>query len=69
MIDLNDPKLTAYALGELDDSILGDLFVFPWGVETDFETAIQQTLFHAIGHFAQIRERAGVYHRSTTRQS
>ncbi|MGY5874129.1 MAG: hypothetical protein RTU30_00145 [Candidatus Thorarchaeota archaeon] len=47
----------------LSNDSLSEPFTFPWGTETTIEGAIQQNLFHAIGHFAQLRERAGVYRR------
>lgn len=51
------------AISKLDDSDLDKEFTFPWGVETTYAGAIQQSLFHAIGHFGQIRERAGIHSR------
>ena len=51
------------AISYLDDSDLEKEFTFPWGAETTYAGAIQQSLFHAIGHFGQIRERAGIHSR------
>ena len=52
-----------FAISKFDDSDLDKEFTFPWGVETAYAGAIQQSLFHAIGHFGQIRERAGIHSR------
>ncbi len=49
----------------LSNESLLEPFTFPWGTETTIGGAIQQNLFHAIGHFAQLRERAGVYRRQS----
>jgi hypothetical protein len=56
------------ALSSFDDKNLEETFRFPWGVDTTIEFAIQQDLFHALGHFSQIRERAGFYSRTMESQ-
>lgn len=48
------------AIKEFNDTDLEKPFTFPWGERTTVENAIQQNLFHAIGHFSQLRERTGV---------
>ena len=48
------------AMQTLEDDDLDRGFTFPWGASTTVEGSIQQTLFHAVGHLAQLRERAGV---------
>ena len=63
-LDLNQAvDRMIFAIGKFDDSDLDKEFTFPWGVETTYAGAIQQSLFHAIGHFGQIRERAGIHSR------
>lgn len=52
------------AIESMTDSQLEDDFTFPWGVKTTVKEAIMQNLYHAIGHFAQIRERAGIKSRT-----
>ena len=52
-----------FAISKFDDSDLDKEFTFPWGVRATYAGAIQQSLFHAIGHFGQIRERAGIHSR------
>jgi uncharacterized damage-inducible protein DinB len=51
------------ALESLQDSQLADEFTFPWGEKTTVQEAIMQNLSHAIGHFAQLRERSGIKNR------
>ncbi len=46
-----------------DDELHSD-FTFQWGEKTTIGGAIQQNLFHAVGHFSQIRNWVGVYKRS-----
>ena len=52
------------AIIDFDDDDLERSFTFPWGEKTTVEGAICQNLFHAIAHFGQIRERAGVAKRT-----
>jgi uncharacterized damage-inducible protein DinB len=52
------------AMNHFDDADLDRDFTFPWGFPTTIEGSIHQTMFHAIGHLAQLRERAGVYSRT-----
>ncbi len=53
------------AIEDYSDEKLAERFVFPWGRETTLAGAIEQILFHTVGHLAQIRERVGVHIRST----
>lgn len=53
------------AIRDYSDEQLAERFVFPWGLETTISGAIEQILFHTIGHMAQLRERVGVLIRST----
>ena len=52
------------AIKGFSDTDLDKSFTFPWGEKTTIEGAIQQNLFHAIAHFAQLRERTGVARRT-----
>ncbi len=52
------------AIESMTDSQLEDDFTFPWGVKTTVKEAIMQNLYHAIGHFAQLRERSGIKSRT-----
>jgi uncharacterized damage-inducible protein DinB len=52
------------AMNRFEDADLDREFTFPWGVHTTIEGSIQQTMFHAVGHLAQLRERAGIYSRT-----
>jgi len=64
MYDLNQAiDRMIFAISKFDDSDLNKKFTFPWGIETTYAGAIQQSLFHAIGHLGQIRERAGIHSR------
>ncbi|MHA2423561.1 MAG: hypothetical protein ACXAEF_02165 [Candidatus Thorarchaeota archaeon] len=48
------------AIEHYTDEKLTESFVFPWCEETNFAGAIEQILFHTVGHLAQLRERVGV---------
>lgn len=48
------------AIETIKDSQLDDEFTFQWGEKATVEEAIIQNLFHAIGHFGQLRERSGI---------
>jgi len=48
------------AIETIKDEKLDDEFTFQWGEKATIKEAIMQNLFHAIGHFAQIRERSGI---------
>lgn len=48
------------AIKDYSDEQLAERFVFPWGMETTISGAIEQILFHTVGHLAQLRERVGV---------
>ncbi|MBK5112080.1 MAG: DinB family protein [Candidatus Heimdallarchaeota archaeon] len=52
------------AIKTLNDSQLADEFTFPWGEKSTIEEALMQNLYHAIGHFAQLRERCGIKSRT-----
>ena len=52
------------AMNSFEDANLDEDFTFPWGTPTSIEGSIQQTMFHAIGHLGQLRERAGVCSRT-----
>ena len=52
------------AIKEFQDIDLEKSFAFPWGEQTTVEGAIQQSLFHTIAHFGQLRERIGVAKRT-----
>ncbi|MGC9779287.1 MAG: hypothetical protein HZR80_08605 [Candidatus Heimdallarchaeota archaeon] len=54
------------AIRTLTDSHLNETFKFQWGEESTMEGAIQQNLYHAIGHFAQLRERSGIKMRTAS---
>ncbi len=54
------------AIRTLKDSHLNETFKFQWGEESTMEGAIQQNLYHAIGHFAQLRERSGIKMRTAS---
>lgn len=42
---------------------LREPFTFQWGEQTTVEGAIRQNLFHAVGHFSQIRNWVGITQR------
>lgn len=51
------------AIREFSDEQLSADFTFQWGEQTTVEGAIQQNLFHAVGHFSQIRNWIGISER------
>ncbi|MFX1541268.1 MAG: hypothetical protein ACFFBX_10850 [Promethearchaeota archaeon] len=51
------------AIQAFSDKKLREPFTFQWGEQTTVEGAIQQNLFHAVGHFSQIRNWVGVNQR------
>ena len=52
------------AIQDFSDEDLSSEFTFQWGEKTTIGGAILQNLFHAVGHFSQIRNWVGVYRRS-----
>ena len=55
------------AIRDFSDGDHSSSFTFQWGEKTTIGGAIRQNLFHAVGHFSQIRNWAGVYRRSADR--
>ncbi|MFX0209398.1 MAG: hypothetical protein ACFFDT_25665 [Candidatus Hodarchaeota archaeon] len=53
------------AFEKFKDEELSKEMTFQWGEKTTIGKAIQQNLFHAVGHFSQLRNWAGI---STRRQ-
>lgn len=51
------------AIREFSDEQLTADFTFQWGEQTTVEGAIQQNLFHAVGHFGQLRNWIGISER------
>lgn len=51
------------AIKDFQDDELAQEFTFQWGEKTTISGAIQQNLFHAIGHFAQLRNWVGLHKR------
>ena len=51
------------AIKALQDDRLNDEFTFQWGEKTTVAGALRQNLFHAIGHFGQLRNWAGRFSR------
>ncbi len=49
------------------DADLNSEFTFQWGEKTTISGAIRQNLFHAVGHFSQLRNWVGVYRRSESK--
>ncbi len=49
------------AIQDFSDEDLNSDFTFQWGERTTIGGAICQNLFHAVGHFSQIRNWVGVY--------
>ncbi len=68
----NDPKndlnrsinRMLQAIQDFDDEKLEEEFTFQWGEKTTIKDAIKQNLFHAVGHFGQLRERVGMKKRN-----
>ncbi len=54
------------AIKDFQDEDLEKSFTFQWGEKTTIGGAIQQNLFHAIGHLAQLRNWYGIYIRAKT---
>ena len=52
------------AIESMKESQLDDEFTFRWGEKATVEEAIIQNLYHAVGHFAQLRERSGIKSRT-----
>ena len=52
------------AIQDFDNRKLKEEFTFQWGEKTTIENAIKQNLFHAVGHFGQLRERVGIKKRN-----
>ncbi|MHA2233489.1 MAG: hypothetical protein ACXAB4_13485 [Candidatus Hodarchaeales archaeon] len=55
------------AQATLSDNELSAEFTFQWGEKTTVAGAIQQNLFHAVGHFSQLRNWVGICSRSKAR--
>ena len=55
------------AIKDFSDEDLASDFTFPWGEKSTVGGAIRQNLFHAVGHFSQLRNWAGVYRRSVSK--
>lgn len=53
-----------HVIETFQDQHLDDEFTFQWGEKTTVAGAIRQNLFHAIGHFSQLRNWVGIYKRS-----
>jgi hypothetical protein len=51
------------AIANFSDTDLKAEFIFQWGEKTTVAGAIQQNLFHAVGHFSQLRNWTGIYSR------
>jgi uncharacterized damage-inducible protein DinB len=61
-------RMTA-AIQDFSDENLSSDFTFQWGEKTTIGGAIRQNLFHAIGHFSQIRNWVGVYRRGESKRA
>ena len=57
------------AIKDFSDEQLKSEFTFQWGEKTTIGGAIRQNLFHAVGHFGQIRNWVGVYRRSESKRA
>jgi hypothetical protein len=57
------------AIREFSDKQLTTDFTFQWGEQTTVEGAIQQNLFHAVGHFSQLRNWIGISDRLRKRKT
>jgi hypothetical protein len=57
------------AIQGFSDADLEAPFVFQWGETTTIGGAIRQNLFHAVGHFSQIRNWAGILSRSKSKRT
>lgn len=53
-----------HAIEDFQDEDLNTEFIFQWGEKTTVAGAIRQNLFHAVGHFSQLRNWAGLYKRN-----
>ncbi|MFQ5833699.1 MAG: hypothetical protein ACE5H4_13410 [Candidatus Thorarchaeota archaeon] len=58
-----------FAIQDLLDTGLNSEFTFQWGEKTTIGGAIRQNLFHAVGHFSQIRNWVGVCRRSESEKA
>jgi hypothetical protein len=52
------------AIANFSDDDLKMEFTFQWGQKTTVAGAIRQNLFHAVGHFSQLRNWVGIYSRT-----
>lgn len=52
------------AIRDFSDAELAEEFTFQWGERTTIEGAIRQNLFHAVGHFSQLRNWVGIHQRT-----
>jgi hypothetical protein len=55
------------AIKDFSDEHIKSEFTFQWGEKTTIGGAIRQNLFHALGHFSQLRNWVGVYRRSESK--
>jgi hypothetical protein len=53
------------AIKDFNEEDLQKEMTFQWGTKTTIAGAIQQNLFHSVGHFSQIRNWVGIYQRSS----
>ncbi|MFX0095244.1 MAG: hypothetical protein ACFFBD_26150 [Candidatus Hodarchaeota archaeon] len=51
------------AIKDFQDEDLSNEFQFQWGEQTTIAEAIRQNLFHAVGHFSQLRNWVGLSQR------
>lgn len=51
------------AIEKFSDEELSNEMTFQWGEKTTIAGAIQQNLFHAVGHFSQLRNWVGMFKR------
>lgn len=52
------------AIANFSDTDLKAEFTFQWGQKTTVAGAIRQNLFHAVGHFSQLRNWVGICSRA-----
>ncbi|MFX0168961.1 MAG: hypothetical protein ACFE89_06310 [Candidatus Hodarchaeota archaeon] len=57
------------AIKDFSDDKLSMAFTFQWGEHSTVEGAILQNLFHAIGHFSQLRNWVGIHRRTQKQQA
>jgi hypothetical protein len=57
------------AIKDFSNQKLREHFRFQWGEQTTIERAIVQNLFHAVGHFSQIRNWVGINQRLQNKEA